>query len=82
VVLPTGSTSTLTLQPSRSSCKAAAAPVGAPLKLHRKEAFFFADIQVRDFGTYRRAHSLVFTGSSGKIGCIKWDSSVYGPLLA
>jgi hypothetical protein len=82
LVLPTGSTSTLTLQPSTASCTAATAPVGKPLKMHKREAFFYADIQAADFNTYRQAHSLVFTGSSGKVGCIKWDSSVYGPLLA
>jgi hypothetical protein len=83
VVLTKGSTSSLSLQPSTSSCSAATAPAGKPLHMVKKEAFFYGDIFAAiDFPTYRKAHSLVFTGASGKVGCVKWQPSDYDALLS
>jgi hypothetical protein len=82
VALTVSSQSRLSEQPSTASCGGATAALGKPLKMVAKEAFFYGDVFVPDFPTYRQARSLVFTGSSGKVGCITWGPSAYGTLLS
>ena len=81
VALTVNGQSRLSEQPSTASCAGATAAVGKPLAMVAKEAFFYGDVFVPDFPTYRKAHSLVFTGSGGKVGCVKWEPSGYAPLL-